>query len=156
MAIEKLNGNDYIVLIDTETSTTAETGADYSPVMCMSSNGFNGTTESIEVSDKCNDGFADSLPGNSSWEITGTGNAIDESLEPSAESYQVLAELWKAKTIFWMKIANKPGDVTNAPIIREGIGYISSYSETADTDTPYTFDFTFTGKGNINLTSDVS
>lgn len=149
MAVEKLNGNDYILLIDTTTPITSEAGAAYDPVMCMSSNGISITIEGIEVSDKCNDGWAGSLPGNGSWEITGTGNAIDETLEPSAASYQTLFELAVSKQRFWMKLANKPAN-TNTAIIREGIGYISSYSETADTDTPYTFDLTFTGIGEIN------
>lgn len=149
MAISKLNGNDYIIFVDDTTPITSSAGAAYEPLMCMSSNGFSGTTDAIDIADKCNDGFADSTPGNSSWEITGTGNAIDETLESSAASYQKLFELWQAKKVFWMKLANKAGN-TNTAIIREGIGYFSSYSETADTDTPYTFDFTFTGKGELN------
>lgn len=146
MAVEKLSGNDYIILIDTTTPITEPAGLAYDPVMCMSSNGISITIEGIDVSDKCNDGWAGSLPGNGSWEITGTGNAIDETLEPSAASYQTLFELAVAKTRFWMKMANKPAN-TNTPIIREGIGWLSAYSETADTDTPYAFDFTFTGVG---------
>lgn len=149
MAISKLNGNEYIVLIDSTTAVTEAAPLAYRPVMCMSSNGFSGTTDSIETSDKCSGGFADPLPGTSSWEITGTGNAIDETLEASADSYQALFELWQSKQVFWVKMANTT-DGTGAAVIREGIGFISSYSETADTDTPYTFDFTITGKGEVN------
>lgn len=156
MAITKLNGNDYIVFIDTTTPTTAEAGvtAEYDPIMCMSTNGISGTTESIETADKCSGGFASPLPGTASWSITGSGNAIDETLEPSSVSLDRLFNLWKNKTPFWAKMANKTAG-TGAPIIREGVVFISDYSETADTNTPYTFDFTFTGMGELNGTPSV-
>lgn len=149
MAEQKLSGNDYIVFIDDTTPMSGTHGLAYLPTMCMQTNAFNGTTDTIDVSDKCNDdGFANPLAGTSSWEITGTGNAVDANLDPSIVSFQKLFNLWKNKTEFWMKIANKPGNASPA-IIREGRGFITSYTETADTDTPYTFDFTFTGKGEI-------
>lgn len=149
MAISKLNGNDYIVFIDTTTPITAAAGAAYRPVMCISSAGISGSRAVIEVSDKCNDGFADALPGNATNTLTGTGNAIDESLEPSADSFEELLNLYQDAEQFWIKIANKaPG--TGTAVIREGIGFFTDYSETADTDTPYTFDFTARIKGRFN------
>lgn len=149
MAISKLNGNDYIVFIDTTTPITDAAGVAYRPVMCISSAGISGSRAVIEVSDKCNDGFADALPGNATNTITGTGNAIDETLEPSADSFEELLNLYQDGTQFWMKIANKSGS-TATPVIREAIGFLTDYSETADTDTPYTFDFTLRAKGRFN------
>src|SRR5690606_14656159 len=109
MAISKLNGNDYIVFIDTTTPITDAAGAAYRPVVCSSSAGISGSRAVIEGSDKCNDGFADALPGNATNTITGTGNAIDETLEPSADSFEELLNLYQDGTEFWMKIANKSG-----------------------------------------------
>ncbi|NGM63506.1 hypothetical protein G5B30_16475 [Sphingobacterium sp. SGG-5] len=149
MAIQKLNGNDYIIFIDTTTPITESTGAAYRPVACMTSSGLSGSTNVIEVSDKCNDGFADAIPGNKTNTITGSGNAIDETLEPSMDSFEELLSLYQDGTEFWMKIANKTGN-TATPVIREAVGFLTDYSETADTDTPYTFDFTFRAKGRFN------
>lgn len=149
MAIKKLNGNDYILLIDTTTPITATSGAVYRPVACITTAGISGTTNVIEVSDKCNEGFADAIPGNKTNTITGSGNAIDETLEPSQASFEELLALYQDGTEFWMKLANKSGN-TETPVIREAVGFITDYSETADTDTPYTFDLTFRAKGRFN------
>lgn len=151
MAIKKLNGNDYIVFIDTETVVTAPKGLVYKPLMCMTSNGVNLATDSIDTSDKCSGDFADPLPGTTTATITGSGNAIDETLEPSAVSFQELFDLASTKAVFWVKIANKVGN-TDTPIIREGVAFISDYTETQDTNTPFTFDVTFAIKGKLNGT----
>jgi hypothetical protein len=147
MAISKLNSNDYIVFIDTTTPITAPSGTQYRPVMCISSSGISGSRSVIEVNDKCNDGFA--LPGNATNTLTGSGNAIDETLEPSADSFEELLNLYQDGTVHWVKIANKSGNSATA-VIREGVGFITDYSETQDTDTPYTFDFTYRIKGRFN------
>lgn len=146
MANEKLNGNDYVVWIDTTTSTSASKGNAYSVIMCATTNGFSGSRETIEVTDKCSGGFSTPLPGTASWTITGSGNAIDEAGNPSAESYQTLFEVWKAGTPVWVKIANAtPG--TGAAYLREGVAILTDITETQDTNTAFTFDFTFTGVG---------
>lgn len=144
----KLNGNDYIVFVDTTTSTEASRGASYVPVMCMTSNGFSMTRETIDVPiDKCSAlGFSTPMPGTASWSITGSGNAIDETGSPSEVSYQELFEICKTGEPIWVKIANRtPG--TGAAYIREGVAILTDISETQDTNTPFTFDFTFTGVG---------
>lgn len=146
MAIVKLNGNDYIVFIDTTTPVTEAAGAAYRPVGCIQTSGVSGSRNVIEVSDKCNDGFADAIAGNATNTITATGNAIDETLEPSMDSFEELMNLYQDGQTFWMKIANKSGNTATA-VIREAVGFITDYSENQDTDTPYTFDFTFRAKG---------
>lgn len=143
----KLNGNDYIVFVDTTTSTEASRGAAYTPVMCMTSNGFSMTRETIDVTDKCAAlGFSTPLPGTASWSITGSGNAIDETGSPSEVSYQELFEICKTGEPVWVKIANRNLG-TGAAYIREGVAILTDISETQDTNTPFTFDFTFTGVG---------
>ena len=154
MAQETLNGKDYIVFVDTTTATTADAGAAYEAVMCMVTNGFSMTRDSVEVSNKCNDGWGNSNPGTGSWEITGDGHAIDEAGTPSQTSYQTLAELAKSGDKFWAKIADV--DTTGTSIIhREGVVWISSYDETAGTDEPYSFSFTFQGVGEPLLEASV-
>lgn len=147
MAETKLNGNDYVVWIDTTTATSASRGSVYKVVMCATTNGFSGTCETIEVTDKCStSGFSSPLAGTASWSITGSGNAIDESGAGSPESYQTLFELWKAGEPFWAKIANADPN-KGAAYIREGVVILTDIQETQDLNTPFTFDFTFTGVG---------
>lgn len=148
MAQETLSGKDYIVFFDTTTAITEPSGtaANYEPLMCMVTNGLSLNRDSIEITNKCNDGWGNSNPGNGSWEITGDGHAIDEAGTPSATSYQTIAELALAGTKFWAKIADV--DTTGESIIhREGVVWVSSYEETAGTDEPYSFSFTLTGVG---------
>lgn len=145
MAQETLNGNDYIVFIDTTTDITATNGSDYEALMCMVSNGFSISVDAQDVNNKCNDGFGNSNPGTGSWEMSGDGHAIDESGTPSATSYQAIAQLALDKTKFWAKIAHQTDN--EGVIHREGVVWISSYEETAGTDEPYSFSFTFTGVG---------
>lgn len=146
MAQETLNGNEYIVFIDSTTAITAAQGAAYEALMCMVSNGFSISVDAQDVSNKCNDGFGNSSPGTGSWEMSGDGHAIDEATgEPSATSYQSIAQLALDKTKFWAKIAHVDG--VGGIIHREGVVWISSYEETAGTDEPYSFSFTFTGVG---------
>lgn len=149
MAKQKLNGNDYIVFIDDTTSGDAATGAAYRPVACMTTSGVSGSRNVIEVTDKCDDEFSDALPGKATNTITGAGNAVDETLNPSQDSYQTIMDLYQEGKMFWMKIANKSPEVGTV-VIREGYGFITDYNETQDTDTPYTFDFTFRAKGKLN------
>lgn len=145
MAQETINGNEYIVFVDSTTAITATSGAAYEALMCMVTNGFSISVDAQDVTNKCNDGFGNSSPGTGSWEISGDGHAIDEAGTPSATSYQTIAELALAKTKFWAKIGK--ADASDGLIHREGVVWISSYEETAGTDEPYSFSFTFTGVG---------
>lgn len=149
MAIKKLRSNDYIVFIDDVTAQSAGAGSVYRPVACITTAGISGSRNTIEINDRCDDESVDAIPGKSTNTITGSGNAIDESAEPSMDSAQTLLELYQSGKEFWMKIANKSGS-TAPVVIREGFGFFTDYSETADTDTPYTFDFTFRSKGKFN------
>lgn len=153
MAIKKLNGNDYIVFVD---STTPEgsTPSAWRPIFCSTTNSLNITRETITIEDKCSagQGFSTNLSGTGSWTISGSGNAIDESMESSADSYQELATIAKSGAGCWVKIANQdPGKGT--AVVRWGWAVLTDYTETQDTNTPFTFDFTFTGSGDLTIVS---
>lgn len=144
----KLNSNDYVLFVDDTTPLTAETGAAYKVVACITSAGLSGTTAVIEVNDRCGN---DALPGNSTNTMTGTGNATDETLTPSVASFEKMLELYQSKKKVWMKIAKMSGASADAPVvIREVKGFLTDYSETLDQDTPYTFSFTLRADGLIN------
>lgn len=151
MAIVKLNANDYIVWINTVDDPVlgeVPQKANYRPVMCTIDSSFSGSREAIDVQDKCGSGqgWSSSLPGVGSFEMTGTGNAIDESLEPSAASFEELFNLWKSGTQFYAKIGNKV-DNQGTFYIREAAVWISSWTENHGLNEPFTFDFTLSGVG---------
>lgn len=143
----KLNSNDYVLYVDDTTPITSPAGAAYSVVACITSAGLSGTTAVIEVNDRCGN---DALPGNSTNTFTGSGNATDGNGSPSPASFEKLLSIYQAKKKVWMKLANAPDADINAPaVIREVVGFITDYSETADQDTPYTFTFTLRVDGDI-------
>ena len=155
MAIVTLNGNDYIVFVNTVDATTAEPDEEnYRPLMCIIDSSFAGSTDTIEVSNKCGSGsgWQGALPGVKSFTITGTAHAIDETLEPSAASYQEVAELWHAGQTFWAKIANKQ-DNQGTVYIREAVVFISDYTENQGLNEAMTFDFTLQGVGEPRLST---
>lgn len=152
MAKKFLNSNLYILWADLTTDPDSNaTPSNYRPVACLVNVSFNGSTESIDVSNKCTgSGFADPEPGQSSWTIDFDGHAIDESQDSQRDSYQTLMEAWASKQKFFAKITNASNG-EGTVVFREGVGFLSSFSESAGTNDVYAFSGTFTGKGNPKL-----
>lgn len=147
-----LNGIAYILWIDTDTPLTASSGteANYRPIVCGISNGFGMDIESISTRNKTDGGYDQSLGGYLSWSFDMDGYAIGVKTSDQKANFQELAELAKAKKIFWIK----QQDIAET-IKREGKARISSYRETADLDSPYSFTANFTGIGEPLLSSDI-
>lgn len=141
MANTTFLGNEYIIYIDTVTAKTAARGTvtNYKGIACLTSNGFSGSSDAISTTNKCTGRWNDSDPSTSSWEISGEGHAISDAATTQA-NYQAIAQLWVSGTKFWAKMANPANNV-----VREGLVWISSYSETAGNNEPYSFSVTFTG-----------
>lgn len=144
--LENLLGTGYIIEIDTVTALTASRGteANYIPVSCLTSNGFTGSTAAQSTANKCDGGFETSLPGMSSWGMSGEGVATSllESEEATRANFQSIALLWKEKKTFWARWSDALGN-----FVREGKVWISAYDETAPNNEAYTFTATFTGTG---------
>lgn len=144
----KLNSNDYVMFIDDTTSTSASAGAAYEVVACLTNISFSGTTNVIEVNDRCGN---EALPGNQTNTFTATGNATDGVGMSSPVSYQKLMSLYQSKDKFWVKLAKSTDADPTAPLLmREAVGFITDYSETGDQDSPYTFSLTVRVDGDIN------
>lgn len=136
----KILGNEYIIYIDTIDGTGgAAVDSNYRAVACLVTNGFSATVDSIDTTSKCSGAYKDSDPGDFGWTITGEGHAIDD-ISSAQTNYQELLSLAIARRKFWAKMA----DPTNN-IVREGVVWISSYTETAARNTPYSFNITFQG-----------
>ena len=140
------NGSQYLVLIDTVTPITASRGnyANYRPVICGTSNGLSVEFESISFRNKCDGGWDRSVSGYGSWDfsVDGMAYAIKNTDKLLKANFQEVAELALDKRIFWAKTAD-----INSTIIREGLVRIGSYKETADLESPYTFNVSFVGIG---------
>lgn len=154
MATIVLNGKDYILEIDDTTSITSTRGSDYDPVLCEVSSDFGITTAEQAVSNKCNGGWANSNPGESSFSFSGEFQAIDpSSADPSAVSLAKMANLALTKKKFWLRRTLASGVVGGVPVVREGVVYISNYNETTNTDDPFTFTADFVGIGTPLITA---
>lgn len=146
--MNNLLGTDYVLYIDTETALTAERGteANYRVVACLNTNGVTVSIADQDVSNKCDGGFKNSVPGILSWNFSGDGIAasITEAEEATFANYQELLALAKGRTQFFAKISN-----ATETIIREGKVYISEYSETQPNAAAYTFTANFIGLGEL-------
>lgn len=146
MAGEKvLDGKHYIVEIDTDTPVTGEKGLNYRPVLCEVSSNFTIGTEEIGISSGASVGWANSLPGQSTWDMSGEWQAIDPLTgEPDAVTMNEVAQLAAGKHRFWIRrrlADGRPG----AEVYREGVVWIRGYTDTASAEDPFTFTAEFKG-----------
>ncbi len=146
MAGEKvLDGKHYIVEIDTDTPVTEVMGLSYRPVLCEVSSSFGISTEEIGISNGCSLGWANSLPGQSSWDMSGEWQAINPLTgEPDAVTMTEVAQLAAGKRRFWIRRRLADGRA-GAEIHREGVVWIRNYQDTASAEDPFTFTAEFTG-----------
>lgn len=139
-----LNGASYLIWIDVTTSLTAERGLDYRPIVCGVSNGFGMDIESISTRNKCDGGYDQSEGGYLSWSFDMDGFAVGLKMADkiAKANFQEVALLALNKTEFWAKMEDLGTTIT-----REGKVRITSYRETADLDSPYSFTANFIGIG---------
>jgi len=150
MATEQfIDGVRELLYIDTATPITADLDdvvfpGDFELVGCLTSNGFSGTTGTIDTTSKCSGKFTTSLPGDISWSISAEGNSIDLPSPGSGVdvSNNALFKLWKAGTTFWAMLTD-----VNTLASRYGLAYISSYDDSAPRAAAKTFSITLTGVG---------
>lgn len=150
MATEQfIDGVRELLYIDTVTPLTADLDdvifpGNFELVGCLTSNGFSGTTGTIDTTSKCSGKFTTSLPGDISWSISAEGNAID--LPDAASGVDIsnnaLFKLWKSATTFWAMLTD-----VNTLATRYGLAYISAYDDSSPRAAAKTFSITLTGVG---------
>ena len=149
-----LNGKDYILQVDTQTPITAAKGSNYKPILCEVSSDFSIETDEQTVSNKCGGGWTKSNPNQSSFSFSGEFQAIDPaSGDPSAMSITQIAQLAATRQKFWLKRSLQVPGGGGVEIVREGVVWISSYSDSSSTEDPFTFTCDFTGVGEPLLTT---
>lgn len=147
--MQNLIGTGYVLEVDTTTAVatnTRGTDANYKVVACLTSNGVEVTNASQDISNKCDNGFASSVPGLGSSTFSGDGQAVSltETEEDTMINYQILLGLAVNKTVFFLRMTDAAGLT-----VREGKVWISSYSETAPNADAYTFTATFQVTGEL-------
>ena len=117
----------------------------YEPMACMTSNTLSEGVEIDEVETKCDPGNIVKSPGSYSYEISGDGIYIDESVDTGLQSHGKLKALLRAKT----KITWKMTTGITTPPAEYGYGYITALDLTSEAGPNATFSITISGTGAI-------
>lgn len=147
MANDTQLGTLYLLYVDTTTSINTYGGdvafpGTFDLVACLTDNGFDGSTDSIDTSSKCSGVYKDSIAGQVGWTISGAGESINITAPDDRISHNDLAEMWKNRTVAWWAIFDE--DLTS---VRYGLGYISAYADANPNNAVKTFTITIQGKG---------
>lgn len=127
-------------MTDPSTNAFPADGSNYRVVACLVTNGFELTFADQTTSNKCSGGWAESLSGEGSSSFTAEGQAVSEDGfdEEVKINFQEIALLALDKQVFFVRMTNP-----ELGTYREGKVRISSYSESAPNNEPYTFTSTF-------------
>jgi len=117
----------------------------YEPIACLTSNELSESLEVNEVNTKCDPGNTVKSPGAYSYEISGDGIYIDESVDTARQSHAKLKALVRAKTLITWRMSTGLSGTAN----EYGTGYITDLSLSGDAGEDATFSFTISGQGAI-------
>lgn len=144
------NGKDYPVYIlknidypVTSAFPPDATNPNFKLMVCLNTNALSIQVNGIDVSSKCSDGWADSIPGDGSWSITAEG-AIVPVPETGELSGNDFFDLITNKESFWAAIYNPVTDT-----YRVGVAFFTQYNENIGNNSLYGFNVTLTGRGKI-------
>lgn len=147
MATTPKSGTFNIVYIDETTAiTTALTAltfpGNFQPVVCLTTNAFNGTRDSIDTSSKCSGLWKTSIPGQAGWTITGDGQAVElTGSDITADiNFRRIWQLYQSGEKFFVAMED-----TDSYSILYGVGYITNITITAPNNAVKTFSFTVQG-----------
>lgn len=153
---ELLSGKDYVVQIDTVTSTDAASGseANYETIACEISHELTIDKETNQVANKCGGGWRRSTFGNKGWGASAEYHAIDPNTgEGSQVSIDRVAGLAAADVEFWWRRGLIDPNSGKFLPEREGVVKAINYTETSTTEDPLTFSVEWEGQGALILGS---
>jgi len=120
----------------------------YEPIACLTSNSIDESVANEEVQTKCDPGNVVQTAGAYSYEISGDGLYIDESVDTAKQSHAKLKALLRAKTVLtWKMDTGLSGSVAEY-----GTGILTSVSLSANAGENANFTFTILGRGTISAT----
>jgi len=140
------NGTDVLLFVKYGTPAV------WIPLACLKSNGWDGSTDQIDITSKCSGNDKDSLAGDRSWTFKAEGNAINDKALPSRASFNTLAEFWSNGTRFEAKMVgvDDPDDVIR------GKCYITSLSKNAGRNEAVGFSVSLQGVGKVQFKPEVA
>ena len=148
-----INARNTILYVDVVTAITVAGSAvvitNFKPVLCLTSNGFSGTTSAIDATSKCSiNGFAESIDGLKGWTMSGEGLAYKKAtgVTTAENDMNDIFKLWRSGAEVWFMIADKTSMGTSVTI-RYGVGRIDSDSDDFPDNEKQTFSFSITGIG---------
>lgn len=125
---------------------------DWKILGCSESDGFNGSTDTITINNKCSGTFPKNLPGDQTWSFANT-MVMPKTPEPGFVSYDEVFDLWKNDQydqddeLRQFKIENIA--TANFAYYRMGRGFISDLGEQHDSGDVFRTDVTITGSGEV-------
>lgn len=137
----EISGNDIGLYVNEGTTGSP----DWKLVACSTSDGFSGSTDTVTISNKCEEGFTKNLPGDKSWSFTGDAYA-QTAPEANQISYDEVYDLWANGTVSEWKLESVNGA---SEYYRFGEAFISDLSETAASGDYLQFNLTLTGNGTV-------
>ena len=150
-----INGRLSILYVDTTTpittAGTAVTMANFKPVVCLTSNGFDGTTSPIDSTSKCTpNGFSESIDGVKSWTMSAEGDNYEKLVGETSTvvNHNDLHKMWKNGTKAWWMLADQENPEDSLSI-RYGVGRVDGSSWNSPNNDKQTFSNPITGDGEI-------
>jgi len=140
MAERKIAANSYLLSIDPAGATA------YDNIVCLLNYSFNGTTETNDANTFCG---PDSSAGNVTVTIPFTAVTLLDPLTGKISAPDIF-DLWNTGASFSWEIG--PATPTTGDMVKTGMGYFSSYTETYDEGAFGQFSGTITVSGAVTQT----
>lgn len=116
---------------------------DWLLIGCSTSDGYSSSRDAVSINTKCSGDFVSNLPGDFSWSFSNT-SYVDKSADATFATLDEIFELSKESTNREWKLESIDNNYT---FLRQGMGFISDFSNTADQGDYLQFDLTITGSG---------
>lgn len=117
----------------------------YEPIGCLTSNSLSESRDVNETATKCDPGNIIRTAGTYSYELSGDGRYIDETVDTGRQSHNKLAGYMRAGTVLTWRLTT--GITT--PTEQYGTGILTSLELTGETNADAEFSFTIAGIGAI-------
>lgn len=116
---------------------------DWLLIGCSTSDGYSSSRDSVAISTKCSGDFVENLPGDFTWSFSNT-SYIDKEADSTFATLDQIFDISKEDDNRQWKLESIDPDYD---FLRQGMGFISDFSNTADQGDYLQFDLTITGSG---------
>lgn len=110
---------------------------------CSTSDGYSSSRDSVAISTKCSGDFVENLPGDFTWSFSNT-SYIDKDSDATFATLDQIFDISKEDGNRQWKLQSIDAEYD---FLRQGMGFISDFSNTTDQGDYLQFDLTVTGSG---------